>query len=101
MPAPRYAIGIDLGTTNSALAFALLDADKAVNVLPIPQWESLAGLAEASTLPSFLYLPEPTVAAQLQGRAAGAGDWIVGRFARAKTSETPERVVHSAKSWLI
>ncbi|MBS0639829.1 MAG: Hsp70 family protein [Proteobacteria bacterium] len=102
MPPPRYAIGIDLGTTNSALAFMPLVSDDApAQVLPIAQWESLAGLADSNTLPSFLYLPEDAVAAQLQGRAAGAGDWIVGRFAKAKASETPERVVHSAKSWLI
>ncbi|HVZ07283.1 hsp70 family protein [Rhodopila sp.] len=101
MAAPRFSIGIDLGTTNSALSYVALDGDALPTVLPVPQWESLAGLAEASTLPSFLYLPEDAVAAQLQGRAQGTGDWIVGRFARAKVGETPDRVVHSAKSWLI
>jgi molecular chaperone DnaK (HSP70) len=98
--APRFSIGIDLGTTNSVLAFVPLDGDAAPEILPIAQWESLAGLATVPTLPSFLYLPEDAVAAQLQGRRDGAGDWIVGRFARTKAAETPERVVHSAKSWL-
>ena len=99
MAQARYAIGIDLGTTNSALAFASLLGEATPEVLAVPQWESLAGLAEATTLPSFLYLPEASVAAQLRGRASG-GDWLVGRFARAKAGETPGRVVHSAKSWL-
>ena len=37
MPA-QYAIGIDLGTTNSALAYAPLNVDAArVELLPIPQ----------------------------------------------------------------
>ena len=101
MAPARFSIGIDLGTTNSALAFAPLEGDAAPEILPISQWESLAGLAQSPTLPSFLYLPEDAVAAQLRGRAEGGGDWIIGRFARLKAGETPERVVHSAKSWLI
>ncbi len=100
MAQARYAIGIDLGTTNSALAFAPLIGDTTPQILQIPQWESLAGLADGSTLPSFLYLPEDAVAAQLRGRTDRGGEWIVGRFARTKAGETPGRVVHSAKSWL-
>jgi hypothetical protein len=95
----RFSIGIDLGTTNSVLAFVSLVGDATPEILLIPQWESLAGLVEQPTLPSFLYLPENTVAAHFRGRA-GDGQWIVGRFARTKASETSGRVVHSAKSWL-
>jgi molecular chaperone DnaK (HSP70) len=96
----RFSIGIDLGTTNSALAFVPLVSGETPEILFIPQWESLAGLAEEPTLPSFLYLPEDAVAAHFRGRGVGDGQWIVGRFARTKASETPGRVVHSAKSWL-
>jgi molecular chaperone DnaK (HSP70) len=96
----RFSIGIDLGTTNSALAFVPLVGGGTPEVLLVPQWESLAGLAEEPTLPSFLYLPEDAVAANLRGREVGGGQWIVGRLARTKASETPGRVVHSAKSWL-
>ena len=96
----RFSIGIDLGTTNSALAFVPLADEAAPEIMLIPQWESLAGLAEQPTLPSFLYLPEDTVAAHFRNRAAGDGQWIIGRLARAKAGETPGRVVHSAKSWL-
>jgi molecular chaperone DnaK (HSP70) len=96
----RYSIGIDLGTTNSALAFVSLVGDATPQILLIPQWESLAGLVEQPTLPSFLYLPENAVAAHFRGRAAGDGQWIVGRFAHTKWGETPGRVVRSAKSWL-
>ena len=60
----RFSIGIDLGTTNSALAFVPLADEAAPEIMLIPQWESLAGLAEQPTLPSFLYLPEDTVAAE-------------------------------------
>jgi len=96
----RFAIGIDLGTTNSALAFAPLVGEGTPEVLLILQWEGLAGLTEKPTLPSFLYLPEEAVAAHLRGEEVGAGQWIVGLFARMKASEAPGRVVHSAKSWL-
>ena len=96
----RFSIGIDLGTTNSALAFVSLVGEATPEILPIPQWESLAGLAEQPTLPSFLYLPEDAVAAHFRGRAEGDGQWIIGRFARTKAGETSGRIVHSAKSWL-
>jgi|SRR5208283_3364500 len=77
MAGARYSIGIDLGTTNSALAFAPLVGDAKPEVLLVPQWESLTALAEQPTLPSFLYLPEEAVAAQLRTRNMGAGEWIV------------------------
>jgi molecular chaperone DnaK (HSP70) len=99
MAPARFSIGIDLGTTNSALAFVPLVGEATPEILFVPQWESLAGLAEGPTLPSFLYLPEDAVAAHFLGRV-GAGQWIIGRFARTKAGETPGRVVHSAKSWL-
>jgi len=96
----RFSIGIDLGTTNSALAFVPLVSAGTPEILFVPQWESLAGLTEEPTLPSFLYLPDKALAAHIRGREVGGGQWIVGRFARSKASETPGRVVHSAKSWL-
>ena len=67
---------------------------------PIPQWETPDALVEAPTLPSFLYLPEDALAAQLRGRVPGTQGWIVGRLARRRAGETPGRVVRSAKSWL-
>ena len=70
----RFAIGIDLGTTNSALAFAPLVGEGTPEILLIPQWESLAGLSEKPTLPSFLYLPEEAVAAQLRSWEAEPGN---------------------------
>ncbi|TVR99690.1 MAG: hypothetical protein EA406_02750 [Rhodospirillales bacterium] len=96
----RFSIGIDLGTTNSALAFLPLEGEAASEVLLIPQWETLGNLCEVSSLPSFLYLPEDAVADQLQGREAGRGEWVVGRLARRRAGESTGRVAHSAKSWL-
>lgn len=99
----RFVVGIDLGTTNSALAF--LDraaAEPRIEVLAIPQLVA-AGTVEAHTLlPSALYLPrehEFEVAQRVLpwGDASGA---VVGRFAVARAADTPEQVVLSAKSWL-
>src|SRR5262249_945767 len=71
MSAARFSIGIDLGTTNSALAYAPLNGDAAPETLPIQQWETPETLVEVPMLPSFLYLPEgwacPTRAARWQG----------------------------------
>jgi hypothetical protein len=97
----RWAIGIDLGTTNSALAYRPLDADGAVEVFGVPQLTD-AGVVEARPLlPSFLYLPHP---AELPGGATalpwGSADGIVGTWARALGAQTPVRLVSSAKSWL-
>ncbi|MBV8704556.1 MAG: Hsp70 family protein [Acetobacteraceae bacterium] len=100
MPQARFSIGIDLGTTNSALAFVPLLGEAKPEILLIAQWETLGSLAEAPTLPSFLYLPEDAVAAQLRGGSAGPGEWVVGRLARRRAGETPGRVIQSAKSWL-
>ncbi len=100
MPRARFAIGIDLGTTNSALAFAPLDGEEESRVLAVPQWETLASLADSETLPSFLYLPEDAAAARLGSADGATGEWVVGRLARTKAAEAPGRVAHSAKSWL-
>ena len=98
--AARFSIGVDLGTTNSALAYVPLTGDAQPEALAIPQWESPAALVEAPTLPSFLYLPEDGRAAELPGRVPGTEGWIAGRLARRRAGETPGRVVRSAKSWL-
>ncbi|MBV8641319.1 MAG: Hsp70 family protein [Verrucomicrobia bacterium] len=101
MARPRFSIGIDLGTTNCAMAFEAFDtAVPQSEVFLIPQWESLAGFSEGSTLPSFLYLPLEEETAQLPGERTRGVEWIPGRFARKRAAELPGRVVNSAKSWL-
>jgi molecular chaperone DnaK (HSP70) len=99
MPA-RFSIGVDLGTTNSALAYVPLTGDAQPEVLAVSQWERPAALIEAPALPSFLYLPEDGLAAELRGTVPGTAGWIAGRLARRRAGETPGRVVRSAKSWL-
>jgi molecular chaperone DnaK (HSP70) len=96
MAPPRFSIGIDLGTTNSAMAFVPLGGDAASDVFVVPQRETVSTLVDHPTLPSFLYLPEAGGADRFQG----GEEWIIGLLARKKAHELPGRVAHSAKSWL-
>ena len=50
MTVPRFSIGIDLGTTNSVLAFVPLDGEAKSEILAIPQWQTLSGVTDASVL---------------------------------------------------
>ncbi len=101
MARPRFSIGIDLGTTNCAMAFEPLDgATSGRELFLVPQWETATRFAEVSTLPSFLYLLTPEEAVHISGHGADSAQWIPGRFARTRAADVPGRVVHSAKSWL-
>ncbi|MDB4955626.1 MAG: molecular chaperone [Myxococcales bacterium] len=92
-------LGIDLGTTNSALAVA---GDTPAEAVAIAQVVGPGEIAERPTLPSFLLLPnEHEVApAQLQLPWSGPMRYAVGTFARERGAELPHRLVSSAKSWL-
>lgn len=104
--AARYIVGIDLGTTNCALAYYdLQDSSREVKVLSIPQWETDQTIASAPLLPSFYYQPIKSEWRRGQLRLPwhspdAAPDFAVGRLARLKASVLPGRVTHSAKSWL-
>lgn len=102
MAVAKYSIGIDLGTTNCAMAFTPLDNENALSeIFTIQQWESADLLAESDTLPSFLYLPTRQESSQLHADEPDRNPgWVTGRFARKRAGETPGRVAHSAKSWL-
>jgi molecular chaperone DnaK (HSP70) len=93
-------LGIDLGTTNSALATA--SDDEPARPLKVAQVVGPGEIAEQPTLPSFLLLPsEHEVApAQLQLPWSGPLRYCVGTFARERGAELPHRLVSSAKSWL-
>jgi hypothetical protein len=102
MPA-TFVIGIDLGTTNSALAYAALDAERPdVKILPIPQLVAPSTVEPRPLLPSFLYLGskgEGTTKAYDLPWATGR-DYGVGEFARRQSADLPDRTVGAAKSWL-
>jgi molecular chaperone DnaK (HSP70) len=83
-------VGIDLGTTNSALAW-IDPADgedtsfPPIHIFEIPQLVGPNRIEPRRTLPSFLFLEE--------GQP-------VGTWAREQGALVPTRLVHSAKSWL-
>jgi molecular chaperone DnaK (HSP70) len=84
-------VGIDLGTTNSALAFVdPVEAEAAdfppIHVLPIPQNTASNHVESLRTLPSFLCI--------------GDDHTYIGAYAREQGALVPTRSVHSAKSWL-
>jgi hypothetical protein len=104
----KYVIGIDLGTTNSAVSYAEVPADPDslgpanVQVFPIPQLTNASEVREDDLLPSFLYLPGPSdfpagsIAVPWDGKRA----FVVGQLARQRGAENAGRLVASAKSWL-
>jgi molecular chaperone DnaK (HSP70) len=103
--AAKYIVGIDLGTTNSALArcgATTGEEENRIELRGIPQLVNPNEVAERTLLPSFLYIPgefdfpkgslalpwepEPTL--------------VIGELARKRGAESPNRLVASAKSWL-
>ncbi len=102
---PRYLVGIDLGTTNSAIAY--VDTHDPSGVLPVrllsvPQLTARGFVEPKNTLPSFCYL-------LLQGEWSpgdiqlpwhGKMPYVVGELAKEQGALVPTRLVSSAKSWL-
>jgi hypothetical protein len=96
----RFAIGIDLGTTHSAVGFVELEREGARSeILRVPQLVAAGAIEERELLPSFLYLPHESEGPQVLPWDAER-TFAVGEHARARGVEAPTRLVSSAKSWL-
>jgi molecular chaperone DnaK (HSP70) len=100
-----YIVGIDLGTTNSALArceAAVAEENGRIDIQRVPQLVNPNEVADRSLLPSFLYLPAGTDFP----KGSLALPWeeqprfVIGELARKRGVESPARLVASAKSWL-
>jgi hypothetical protein len=103
MREPRFSIGIDLGTTNCALAFTELGSEGAqVQLTPIPQLVNANEVAPEWLLPSFLYIPGDNDFPA--GSTALPWDhkprFVTGHLAQRRGAEISSRLVSSAKSWL-
>jgi Hsp70 protein len=98
----RFSLGIDLGTSNSAIALADLESDQ-TRIVEIAQIVGPNQLGEMPTLASALYVPHgeefPKGSFPLPWNDAGEPA-IVGQFARDHGALVPDRLVTSAKSWL-
>jgi molecular chaperone DnaK (HSP70) len=104
--ASTYLVGIDLGTTNTVLAYAAPGATE-VETFAVDQLVAPGEVAAAPLLPSVRYHPAEgeLAAGELQlpwqpADPAGIRDAVVGRLARVLGAQTPGRLVASAKSWL-
>jgi hypothetical protein len=99
----RFSFGIDLGTTNSAIAITDLESDR-TEVVDVTQILSPNQVGERPTLPSALYIPHkdefPESAFRLPWETEAGDATIVGHFARDHGALVPDRLVTSAKSWL-
>ena len=105
----RYVVGIDLGTTNSAVSYAEIqarapgkDGNPAIRTFPIPQLTGPGEVTRQPVLPSFLYLPGEY---EISREAVAlpwptSNDQVSGAFARDHGAKVPARLVSSAKSWL-
>jgi len=98
----RFSLGIDLGTSNSAMAVADLETERTA-IVETTQSLGPNQVGERPTLPSALYLPHP----EEFPKGAFPLPWndaeeraIIGQFARDHGALVPDRLVTSAKSWL-
>ena len=103
--AAKYIVGIDLGTTNSALArcdASVTGEESRIEVRSIPQLVNPNEVAERTLLPSFLYIPGefdfPKGSLSLPWEPEPK--FVIGELARKRGAESPNRLVASAKSWL-
>lgn len=106
----RYVIGIDLGTTNSALSYvdlteqasAPVGTPPTIHTFDVPQLMAPGAIGRRPVLPSFLYLPGaydlPEGSTDLPW--ATERPYLVGEGAREQGARVPGRLVASAKSWL-
>lgn len=114
----RYLIGIDLGTTNSAVAYVDTNtADTRVRVFEVEQLVAPGEVAPRRQLPSFVYMasdidlaphetalpwrPAPPKSADPQAAPVSmALRTVVGELARSQGARMASRMIASAKSWL-
>jgi hypothetical protein len=102
----RYRVGIDLGTSNTVVAYAEAGSDE-IRVFEMEQLVSPGEVAARPLLPSLRYhaaagelnandlqLPWPRDA------NSGAQPEVVGQLARVLGAQVPGRLISSAKSWL-
>jgi molecular chaperone DnaK (HSP70) len=102
----QYVIGIDLGTTNCALASAPEGSDSReqppVTLFEVPQLVNPGEVRDEPLLPSFLYLPGsadfPVGSIALPWNESPG--YVAGVLAQKRGAEVASRLVASAKSWL-
>ncbi len=109
----RYVVGVDLGTTNSAVSYINIASlqesgydpkhkKRAIKIFKVPQLTGSGEFLPFYVLPSFLYIPgEYDISKEsITHPWKRENDMFAGLFAREHGSLVPSRLVSSAKSWL-
>lgn len=111
---PRFVVGIDLGTSNTAVAFAPLsglgNGQPAIEAFEINQLIRPGDLQNHALLPSAYYIPaefeiqssdlELPWTSDSEASTPLKPPYIVGKAARRLGAKTPIRLIESSKSWL-
>jgi molecular chaperone DnaK (HSP70) len=103
MSRARYIVGIDLGTTNTAVATVdTRSADMDVRVFETPQLVAPGATDGRQQLPSFIYLAGEHDLSSAETALPWARETrqVVGELARAQGTRQPSRMIASSKSWL-
>jgi molecular chaperone DnaK (HSP70) len=98
----RFSLGIDLGTSNSAVAVDNFETEETA-IVDVTQILRPNQVGEKTTLPSALYIPHPDefpAEALKLPWPEQAAKVVIGHFARDHGALIPDRLVTSAKSWL-
>lgn len=100
----RYIVGIDLGTTNSCVAYIDTQESKlSVKSFKIPQLVASGSIDSLPTLPSFCYLAasnEFSLETLKLPWSHLQQSFFIGSFAKKQGAKVPTRLIQSAKSWL-
>jgi actin-like ATPase involved in cell morphogenesis len=103
----RYFIGIDLGTSNTVMAYADREDNQKIRLFNVEQLVALGEVAQRPQLPSLRYHPSPGELKQSdlrlpwpQDDPAGMAEVIIGSLAGELGAQVPGHLVSSAKSWL-
>jgi len=91
-------VGIDLGTSNTVVAWCEARAGAHPAVVSVPQWVARDRKGARPLYPSCLFCPPE--AERVSDDPFGESPWLSGELARARGAEVPGRLVASAKSWL-
>ena len=106
MSEPVYIIGIDLGTTNSVVAYTEANIIKGetpdIKILKIPQLVGPGTEEKREILPSFILMHEKTDVMDEVLNLPWDNEihYAVGEYARDRGAEIPGRLISSSKSWL-
>jgi molecular chaperone DnaK (HSP70) len=103
--AARYYVGIDLGTTNSSVAYIDRMNEEGPTVIKtfmVPQLSAQGVIEKFEALPSFFYFPAGFELADgaIKLPWNESAEYAVGKFAREQGAIVPGRMISSVKSWL-